>query len=234
MQVASLIKLLSKEYKKSIFISFLLFVIVDFVFLNFTGLNTDHISGTVLWLGGEEYRMALSTILLKLLNVSIIFITVGKITEKLTSDVILYIMVRTSDYKKFLLGFTFVLVLLVCIMEIASHFIFYGLAGISKTHILYSLEYLLFECLGTSGMLILYIILNNVFMAENGILYILGIYALNILLPFPIVLATSTMNFIGMVSEHGVAMLLVLTVLLDIIIMAAYLHLILKRRISVC
>jgi hypothetical protein len=233
MQAIQLIKLLFKEYWKNICFSLLLLVIVDFIY--FTGSGPDSVNkNIIMWLGGDEYEMPLIMITLKLLNISIILLTVGKIIEKLTSDIILYIMVRTTDYKRFIINFSIVSIFLGCIMVIASHLIYYSFIGIPPMYVQDILEYLLLECLGISGILLIYIILNNVIITEKGILLIMGMYALNTVLPFPVILASTTMSFIDLVSKMGFGMLLIITVILDLAILATYYILISRRRVNIC
>ena len=113
MKMSALFKIIVKEFKKDIFISVFLFVLVDFIYVNFTGVELNKESGPVLWQGGNDsYMFGLNTVLLKLLNVSIVFIMVGKIADKISSDIMVYILVRVTDYKKFICAYSTVLIIL--------------------------------------------------------------------------------------------------------------------------
>lgn len=101
MKVFPLFKIIAKEFKKDIFISIFLLVLADFIYVNFTGVHLNKESGLILWQGGNDtYLFNLSTVILKILNISIVFITVGKIIDKLSSDIMVYILARITNYNK--------------------------------------------------------------------------------------------------------------------------------------
>lgn len=66
MKIKTLSKLIFDEYFKYIIFSIMLIILIDFIFINFTGLSIDKENGYIYWLGGNEtISMGLRIILLK-------------------------------------------------------------------------------------------------------------------------------------------------------------------------
>jgi len=235
MKVSVLFKIIVKEFKKDIFISILLFILVDFIYANFTEVRLTRESGSILWQGGNDaYFFGFSTLLLKLLNVSVVFITAGKIVDKLSSDVMVYILARITDYRKFIYAYSAVVIMLGEIFLTVSHIVYYCFAGFYSEQMTSSLFYLLADGLGFGGIMILYIILNNCFFLDNSFLYLIAVYLLNTVLPIPILPAMSTVRFLTLKSRIGSIPILLLIAGMDMIAAVIYGVLIKKRRINLC
>ena len=98
MKVFALFKIIIKEFKRDLFISILLMVLVDFLYANFTGIRLNRENGMILWQGGNDrYPLSFSMLLLKLTNISIVFITVGKIADKISGDIMISILARITN-----------------------------------------------------------------------------------------------------------------------------------------
>lgn len=235
MKVSALFKIIVKEFKKDIFIAILLFVLVDFAYANFTGIRLDQESGSVLWQGGDDtYYFGFSTVLLKLLNVSVVFMTAGKMVDKLSGDSMLYILARIRDYRKFMYAYSAVVILSGEMLLAASHAVFYCFAGFSLGQAASNLFYLLLDMLGFGGMMIVSIILSNCYLVENSFLYVIAVYLVNTVLPIPILPAMSTVRFADLKSRIGSIPIVLLMAGLDLGVVVFYRVLIKKRRVKVC
>ena len=235
MKVMTLFKIIIKEFKKDILISIILFALVDFIYVNFTGVLLNEESSSILWQGGNDiYFFGFSTVLLKLLNVSIVFITVGKVVDKLSSDIMIYILARITDYRKFIYAYSAVVIILGELLLTISHIVFYCFAGFYLEQAASSLFYLLADGLGFGGIMILYIILNDCYFIENSFMYIIAVYILNTVLPIPILPAMSTVRFLVLRSRIGILPILLLIIGMDLTVAVFYGVSIKKRRVNVC
>lgn len=235
MKVLTLFRIIVKEFKKDILFSIILFTLVDFVYANFTGVQLNEESGSILWQGGNDiYFLGFSTVLLKLLNVSIVFIAAGKIVDKLSGDIMIYILSRTTNYKKFIYAYSAAVIILGEILLTISHIVYYCFSGFYLEQLASSLFYLAMDDLGFLGIMILYIILKDCYSAENSFLYIIAVYILNTILPIPILPAMSTVRFLALRSRIGFVLILLLIVGMDLDIVIFYGALIRKRRVNIC
>ncbi|MCM1191718.1 MAG: hypothetical protein NC123_09735 [Butyrivibrio sp.] len=235
MKVLTLFKIIVKEFKKDILISIMLFVLVDFIYANFTGVQLDEKSSSILWQGGNDaYFWGFNTVLLKLLNVSIVFITVGKIVDKLSSDLMIYILARIPDYKKFIYAYSAVVIILGEILLTISHVVYYCFAGFYLEQIASSVFYLIMDDFGFLGIMTLYIILDDCYSRENSFTYIIAAYILNTILPIPILPAMSTVRFLVLRNRIGSASIVLLILVMDVILVIFYGVLIRKRRVNIC
>lgn len=235
MKVSALFKIILKEYRRNIFISILLLAFVDFVYANFTGVEPGRENGLILWQGGNDIHFfGLNTVLLKLSNVSILFITVGKIADKISGDIMVYILARVTDYRKFICAYSMVLIMLGEALLTVSHIVYYCVAGFYLEQVASGLFYLLMDGLGFGGMAIIYIILNNCYSLENSFLYIIAAYVLNTVLPVPILPAMSTVRFFVLKSQITEAALLLSIIGIDLIVAIYYYMLIKRKRVNVC
>ena len=235
MKMSALFKIIVKEFKKDIFISVFLFVLVDFIYVNFTGVELNKESGPVLWQGGNDsYMFGLNTVLLKLLNVSIVFITVGKIADKISSDIMVYILARVTDYKKFICAYSTVLIILGETLLTVSHIVYYCFVGFDFAQVGSVLLYLFMDDLGFAGIVIIYITLNNCYSLENSFMYIIAVYLLNTVLPIPILPAMSTVRFFILKNQIALVPLLLMMAGIDLLVVIYYYVLIKRRRINIC
>ena len=99
----------------------MLIILIDFIFINFTGLSIDKENGYIYWLGGNEtISMGLRIILLKTLNISIIFLTIGRIIEEVSRTIMVYVFSRITNYSKFLWQYFSIIVMIGLILLTAS------------------------------------------------------------------------------------------------------------------
>ena len=235
MKVSKLFKIIVKEYGRDLIRSISLFVLIDFIYANFTGIRLNGEISGILWQGGNDISFwGLNTVLLKLSNISIVLVTVGKIADKLSDDIMIYILARITDYSKFICAYSIVVIALGEILLCASHIVYYCVAGFCLGQAVTNLLYLLMDALGFFGIMLLYIILNNCCSLENSFLYIFAVYALNTVLPVPILFAMSTVRFIILKSRIAVAPLFLLLVGMDMVVASFYYVLIKRRRVNIC
>lgn len=235
MKIKTLSKLIFDEYFKYIIFSIMLIILIDFIFINFTGLSIDKENGYIYWLGGNEtISMGLRIILLKALNISIIFLTIGRIIEEVSRTIMVYVFSRITNYSKFLWQYFSIIVMIGLILLTASHIIYYIFIGlpIDKLWIIFS--YLLFDYLGFISIITIYFMLNNAFLFENSFLIIIIIYMLNTILPIPIIFATSTVKYILIINQIHVVILFALILLFDFILIICLKKLIQEKRFNLC
>lgn len=235
MKIKTLSKLIFDEYFKYIIFSIMLIILIDFIFINFTGLSIDKENGYIYWLGGNEtISMGLRIILLKALNISIIFLTIGRIIEEVSRTIMVYVFSRITNYSKFLWQYFSIIVMIGLILLTASHIIYYIFIGlpIDKLWIIFS--YLLFDYLGFISIITIYFMLNNALLFENSFLIIIIIYMLNTILPIPIIFATSTVKYILIINQINVSILFILILLFDFIFIICLKKLIQEKRFNLC
>lgn len=149
MKLSKLFKLILKEYGRDLIRSILLFVLIDFIYANFTGIRLNGEISGILWQGGNDISFwGLNTVLLKLSNISIVLVTVGKIADKLSDDIMIYILARITDYSKFICAYSIVVIALGEILLCASHIVYYCVAGFCLGQAVTNLLYLLMDALG--------------------------------------------------------------------------------------
>lgn len=235
MNVLALFKIIVKEFRKDFLISILLFAFIDFIYANFTGIQLNDESSSILWQGGNDaYMLGLNTILLKLLNITIVLVTVGKIADKLSDDIMIYILARISDYNKFICAYSVVVIMLGEILLGVSHMVYYCIGGFCAEQAVTNLYYLWMDALGFLGTMLLYFILNHCYSLENSFMYIIAIYALNTVLPVPVLFAISTVRFFILKSQIAVVPLFLLLVGMDLAVASFYYVLIKRRRVNIC
>lgn len=235
MKIKTLSKLIFDEYFKYIIFSIMLFILIDFIFINFTGLSIDKENGYIYWLGGNEtISMGLRIILLKTLNISIIFLTIGRIIEEVSRNIMVYVFSRITNYSKFLWQYFSIIVMIGLILLTASHIIYYIFIGLPIDKLWISFSYLLFDCLGFISIITIYFTLNNALLFENSFLIIIIIYMLNTILPIPIIFATSTVKYILIINQINVSILFILILLFDFIFIICLKKLIQEKRFNLC
>ena len=235
MKIKTLSKLIFDEYFKYIIFSIMLIILIDFIFINFTGLSIDKENGYIYWLGGNEtISMGLRIILLKTLNISIIFLTIGRIIEEVSRTIMVYVFSRITNYSKFLWQYFSIIVMIGLILLTASHIIYYIFIGLPADKLLIIFSYLLFDCLGFISIITIYFTLNNALLFENSFLIIIIIYMLNTILPIPIIFATSTVKYILIINQINVSILFILILLFDFILIICLKKLIQEKRFNLC
>ena len=235
MKIKTLSKLIFDEYFKYFVFSIMLFILIDFIFINFTGLSIDKENGYIYWLGGNEtISMGLRIILLKTLNISIIFLTIGRIIEEVSRNIMIYVFSRITNYSKFLWRYFSIIVMIGLMLLIASHIIYYIFIGLPIDKLCFIFSYLLFDCLGFISIITIYFTLNNALLFENSFLIIIIIYMLNTILPIPIIFATSTVKYILIINQIHVSILFILILLFDFIFIICLKKLIQEKRFNLC
>lgn len=119
-------------------------------------------------------------------------------------------------------------------MILCSHIIYYLLAGILLSKLKIVFLYFAFDIIGFVGIILLYMILNNVYQLENSLLYIIGLYVVNTILPFPMLIATSTIQFIKLKNQIGIVFPIIAMIIIDILLFCCYGYFIKKRSVSIC
>ena len=235
MKITVLSKLIIKEYYKYILISILLLIMN--IFLYFFSKGIYHNSETLLfyWFGGYgNDRIGILEILLKVLNIAIIFLSIGRIIDKISESQMVYILARTTYYNKVIANFTFIIIAIGLALLILSHLLFIIIAGLPLNALGLLMNFLLLDCLSFIGIIIIYICLNNVLMLEHSIIYILVLYFINTIIAFPILIAMSTVQFLKLESELGIPNMYYLILGIDLLILFIYYLIIKKRKVNIC
>ncbi len=234
MKILNINRLIYSEYKKNILICLIWIIIFDYIYLEFIDLKITSENSYITWVGySEVLSQSLSGILLKLFNISMVFSTVFKIMEKMKEDIIIYMLSRVSSYKSFVRKFTYLVILLGMSLVFISHAVYYILAGINFEHIDMILFYLIFDILGFVGISLVYIIANNIFELENSMIYIIAIYVVNTILPIPILIGTSTLQFANLLNKIGYFIFFIL-IGLDVLLICCYERFLRRRRVIIC
>lgn len=127
MKILNISRLIYSEYKKNILICLTLLIIFDYIYLKFIGLNITFENSYIYWIGySDVLSQSLNQIMLKLFNICVVFITVFKIMEKTKEEIIVYMLARSSSYRLFVRGFTYIVILLgICLVFFFAHNILY-------------------------------------------------------------------------------------------------------------
>ena len=222
-------KIIINENKTYVLKTAFLLLIVVICYKYFTGLPIT-LENSYQYMAGEKLMSTnLATIMFKLASVSIIFLTVGKITEKTVSDITIYLLSRVDNYKKFMIQLTLIIISIGIFLLLINHLIYYFICGISIVDINIIVSYFIIDCIGLSCMILLYILFNNVLLIENSILIVLVLYILNTVLSFPIPFATSTIQLITL-YESGQIMHYLLGLIASFVIIILIYYMALKRR----
>lgn len=233
MKIKVINQLIMKEYKNYFYCTVLLLIVVDLIFKFFGGLYISPHTASIYWLGGDKtHSIPLSFLLLKLVNISILFLIVGRMMNKLKEDIMMYVLSRIRNYYGFMKRFTILLFVYGVILVIISHLLFYCVFGLSLDRVDLAFWYLLIDCLGFVGMLAFYIILENGFSIENSYLVVLVLYILNTIVPIPIIIASSTLHF--MKYQQYPLQFVCLILCVDVIILLFYRRLLKKKEILLC
>ncbi len=234
MKIHNISRLIYSEYKRNILACLISIIIFDYIYIKFIGLNITPENSYISWIGySEVLSQSLSSILLKLFNISMVFVAVFKIMEKMKENIIIYMLSRVSSYKSFVRKFTYIVILLGTSLVFISHLLYYILAGISFEHIDMIFLYLFFDILGFIGISLVYIIINNIFELENSIIYIIAIYVINTISPIPILIGTTTIQFANLFNKIGYFIFFIL-IGLDILLIFCYEWFLKKRRVIIC
>ena len=90
------------------------------------------------------------------------------------------------------------------------------------------------DCLGLVGVIVVFIIFDNVLMIDNSFLYVIFVYVLNTVVPKPILIAFSTAKYIELRERIGWWGIFSIIMIIDAILITFFCCLISKRRVNVC
>ncbi len=235
MKLKTLSLLVFKEHYRYLVLSvgFLFLNVIFYIFskqLNFS--SEDYYLN---WFNlGDGSNFGILEVLLKLINISIIFLSIGKIIDKLAKNHMIYIFARNSSYSSLLFKLTFIIILIAIVLLSIAH-IFYSLfTGILLAHPLKIFTYLLIDIIGFISIVLIYIILARVFVIEHSFLLILILYIANIFSPYPILLTISTTKFLSLNNTLGIVTIILINLITSLIIMTIYYYIVKKRRINIC
>ena len=235
MAIVTINKIILKEFKKDFICTLGLFIVTYLCFLKFTNNYIDSNTAFVFWMGGDtEHPMSFNMVLLKLISISIVFLLIGKISNKLQSEVTQYILCRIGSYRLFAKSFIILLFIYGIVLIAISHLIYFLLTGIPKNYFALEVIYLLYECMGFIGIITIYIILQNVFLINNSFLIIMIIYILNTVSPIPISIAGASVKFLEIQQNGYLMILFIATILIDLIIIALMYYLMKREDFVLC
>ena len=106
MKLSKLFKLILKEYGRDLIRSILLFVLIDFIYANFTGIRLNGEISGILWQGGMIYLLGVKHRFIKAFEYLNCVGHSGKIADKLSDDIMIYILARITDYSKFICAYS--------------------------------------------------------------------------------------------------------------------------------
>lgn len=230
MTIVTLNRIILKEFKRHFILTIALFIVTYLCYLKITNKYIDSNTAYIFWMGGDiNHPISLNTVMLKLIIVCIIFLLIGKISNKLRSEVTQYILCRIGSYYIFTKAFIMLLCIYGIILIIISHSIYFLLAGIPSDILTLEFMYLLHECTGFIGVVFLYVILQNVFLIDNSYLIVVVIYILNTVFPVPISIAGASIKFIAIQQNGYLILLFITTILMDLVIIL-FTHYLMKRK----
>lgn len=219
---------------KNILLSFIaiLLLVVGQVFLVFDkDLNNDLIQ----LFGGTGTNNEIIFGLIKLAFISIIILQTSKTIDTLQSNFTQFLCPRLNKRSKlFFIYYSFVIILVVSLI-----IIFYGLIYLLANLSVYYMKYLIYvflDLLSIISMITLFLVFEILFKFTHSLLIIIGIYILNLFLPFTNLIAINTSKFGGLVSgELGLNQIMGAVVLSIIIIIGSgILFIINQKEISLC
>lgn len=235
MTIITLNRIILKEFKRHFILTVALFIMTYLCYLKITNNYIDSNTAYIFWMGGDtDHPISLNTVLLKLIIVSIIFLLIGKISNKLQSEVTQYILCRIGSYHIFTKAFIMLLCIYGIILIVISHSIYFLLAGIPSNIFALEFIYLLHECTGFIGIILLYVILQNVFLIDNSYLIVVVLYILNTILPIPISIAGSSIKFLAIQQKGYLILLFIITILMDLVIILFTYYLMKRKDFVIC
>ena len=235
MKLKTLSLLVFKEYHRYLLLSvgFLFLNVIFYIFSNQLNLTSEDYY--LNWFNlGERLNYGILEILLKLLNVSIIFLSIGKIIDKLAENHMIYIFARNKSYPSLLFKLSFIIILIAIVLLSVAHIFYSLITGIFLIDPLKIFIYLVIDILGFISIILIYMILARVFLIEHSFLIILIIYIANIFSPYPLLIAITTSKFLLIESTLGTPIIILINLIISLIMMAIYYYIIKKRRINIC
>lgn len=232
MKIRHLNHMLMAEYLRSFVLILTGFALIDMVYCYIFNFNAD-----VLYLhwmcGSYDEPLSFSMIILKLLNISLVFWYIGNVCERFLGIYMMQLFCRIDRWRPFLLKFTILLICHAEVLLLCSHCSFYFVSGdIPEMDI--AIKYFLMDGISLCGLVLVFILLNNAFAIDHGLLYIMGVLVVNTFTPIPIPLATSTIRYAECIEQFGYAVLFSSSALSMVIVSCVYVCLVSKRRMCIC
>ncbi|MEE3471002.1 MAG: hypothetical protein VZR24_10075 [Butyrivibrio hungatei] len=231
MKIRQLNKMFLIEYLKLAALILIGFLLIDVVycclFKNSSNLCLHWMCGT------NDEPISIAMIILKLLNISLIFMYVGSVCERFGKKYMVQVFCRISKCIPFVMEYTLLLVIHSSILLICSHYIFYCVSG-AMPDVIYICRYFLLDSLSLDGLILIYIMLNNSEMKDWSLLLVMGILVINTFSPIPLPFAASTIRFIEMSNQLGYFRLYFSTFVCLIFIIGVYACFFSRRRYSLC
>ncbi|WP_026507939.1 hypothetical protein [Butyrivibrio sp. MC2013] len=231
MRISQLNKMLIIEYAKLLVLILVGFILIDatycYLFKSSNDLCLHWMCGTI------DEPTSTAMIILKLLNISLIFLYIGNVCERFWDKFIIQVYCRISKRILFVLKFTLLLIFHSWILLLCSHYIFYCVSGDIPDAIDVCRYYLL-DSLSFCGLVLIYIMMNNSCIRDWSLFCVMGILVINTVSPIPIPLAASTIKYIEMANNLGYDTLVFSNVVCEIFVIGFYAYVISKRRFSIC
>ncbi len=232
MKIRQLNKVLTIEYAKLFVLILSGFLLIDFIYCRIfsNSINTLYLH----WMcGAANEPLSIAMLILKISNVSLIFLYVGNICDRFWGRYMMQVFSRITKQVPFVLKFTLLLVLHALLLLFCSYCIFYCTCG-SMPDFNNMLAYYLLDGLSLCGLILIYIMLNNSYMREHSLLYIMGILVANTVSPIPIPLAVSTLKYLEMLEYIGYRIMLLSTVVCVSLVIGIYVYSVSRRRLCIC
>lgn len=157
---------------------------------------------------------------------------IGRIIEKVRSEIAIFILSRISSYKKFMNS---VLVIILCYgvaLTMLSNIVYFILSRAYLIKQLELVEYIVADCLSIVSMIVIYVVLECIIQFEYSFISILIIYCANTMIPINIPLAISTSKFIEIETNYIPYVLMLFTI--DFISIFWFKYLIKKKEVVLC
>lgn len=232
MKIGRLNKMLMMGYAKLFVLILAGFLLIDFIYCRIlsNSINTLYLH----WMcGAAGESLSMATVILKILNTALIFLYVGNVCERFSGRYMMQVFSRITKYVPFIFKLIILLIFYALLLLFCSHCIFYCVSG-SAPDFSDMLMYYLLDGLSLSGLILLYIILNNSYVREHSLLYIMGILVANTVSPIPIPLAVSTLKYVEMLEYTGYGVMLLSTAVCVALIIGIYVYSVSRRRLCIC
>lgn len=219
---------------KNILLSFITILLLVFgqVFLAF---DKDISNNLIQLFGGIGTNNGIIFGLIKLAFLSVIILQTSKTIDTLQSNFTQFLCPRLNKRIRLLLVYYSFVIILVVSLIIVFYGLIYLLANFSDYYIKY-VTYVFLDLLSIISMITLFLVFEIVFKFIHSLLVIIGMYILNLFLPFTNLIAINTTKFggliIGEVGWHQIIGSILVSLL--IIIFSILLFVIKRKEISLC
>lgn len=219
---------------KSILISFILVLLLVFgqVFLGF---DNDMHNNLIQLFGGIGISNSIIFGLIKLVLISVIILQTSKTIDTLQSNFTQFLCPRLSKRTRlFLVYYLFIVFLVACFM-IIFYSLIYLLVNFSD-YLMKYLTYVFIDIVSVISMITLFLVGEIIFKFTHSLLIIIGIYILNLFLPFTNLIAINTSKFGGLINGELGFNYVISSILVSILIIlfSVALFVIKRREIGLC